>query len=54
MSNFGFIGRISQSIRELIQKIVNYISGGTTRIFTPTDDNYPETGVQPFEGDITR
>jgi hypothetical protein len=54
MSSFGVIGRISKSITNLIQKIVNYLSGGTTRIFTPTDDNYPATGVQPFEGDINR
>jgi hypothetical protein len=40
-----------QSIQDGIQGIINYISGGFTRIFGPRDDNYPNTGVQPFEGD---
>ncbi|BAZ40951.1 menaquinone-specific isochorismate synthase [Calothrix sp. NIES-4101] len=40
-----------QSIKEVPQKIINFIFGGFTRIFTPRDDNYPETGTQPFEGE---
>lgn len=54
MTNFNVIGKIFQSITNLIQKVVNFISAGITRIFTPTDDNYPATGVLPFEGDITK
>lgn len=42
---------IWQEIVELPQKLVRYLYGGVVRIFTPRDDNYPETGVQPFEGD---
>jgi hypothetical protein len=40
-----------QSIKEAPQKIINFISGAVARIFSPRDDNYPETGTQPFEGD---
>ncbi|NJL42199.1 MAG: isochorismate synthase [Leptolyngbyaceae cyanobacterium SM1_4_3] len=34
----------------MIRFISNVITP-ITRIFSPTDDNYPSTGVQPFEGD---
>ncbi len=44
-------GGIMQGILELPQKIVRYIYGAAARIFSPRDDNYPETGVQPFEGE---
>jgi hypothetical protein len=40
-----------QSIQEAPQKVINFISGAVARIFAPRDDNYPETGTQPFEGD---
>lgn len=42
---------IFQAIKEAPQKVVNFISGAVSRIFGPRDDNYPETGVQPFEGE---
>ncbi|WP_341529376.1 hypothetical protein WKK05_08745 [Nostoc sp. UHCC 0302] len=41
-----------QSIKEVPAQIINYISSGAARIFAPKDDDYPATGVQPFEGDI--
>lgn len=41
---------IFQAVQEVPQKIINYISGAVTRIFGARDDDYPETGVQPFEG----
>ncbi len=40
-----------QAIIEIPQKVINFISGGVKRIFTPADDNYPEVGTQPFEGE---
>jgi hypothetical protein len=40
-----------QSIKEAPQKIINFIAGAIARIFSPRDDNYPETGTQPFEGE---
>lgn len=39
--------KIFQWIQDIIQSIWNDVSG----LFQPTDDDYPETGVQPFEGD---
>lgn len=41
---------IFQTVQEVAQKIINYILGAVTRIFGTRDDDYPETGVQPFEG----
>ncbi|MBE9184660.1 isochorismate synthase [Microcoleus sp. LEGE 07076] len=29
---------------------MRYVSEAAGRIFSPTDDNYPNSGVQPFEG----
>ena len=36
---------------QLLQNIVQYLFNGVSRIFKPTDDDYPKTGVQPFEGE---
>jgi hypothetical protein len=33
------------------QKVFRYIISAVARIFSPNDDNYPATGVQPFEGE---
>jgi len=33
------------------QRIIRYISSAAIRTFSPSDDHYPPTGVQPFEGD---
>lgn len=37
----------TQRIREAFQK---FLESGM-KVFTPAKDDYPETGVQPFEGD---
>ena len=42
-----------QAIATLPKRIIRYISGAVVRIFGPTDDEYPKTGVQPFEGEIS-
>ena len=34
-----------------VQDTVKYLVKGVSRLFTATDDDYPETGVQPFSGD---
>ncbi len=31
--------------------VLRFFSGAISRIFGPTDDNYPATGTQPFSGD---
>ena len=33
--------------------VSRYFWEAATRIFGPSDDDYPETGVQPFEGDLS-
>jgi len=47
--------RVSVKVREMIRavrRLFEDISKAAGRIFSPNDDNYPETGVQPFGGDI--
>lgn len=39
-------------IVENLRNMVNYLAEGFIRIFGPTHDEYPETGVQPFEGEV--
>lgn len=34
-----------------LQRLVRSIARPVTRIFGPTDDQYPATGVQPFSGE---
>jgi hypothetical protein len=53
MSIFTKVRQAFQSLLEAIQRLIGYMSGAVTRIFSPTDDRYPETGVQPFEGDLS-
>ncbi|HEY9897152.1 MAG TPA: isochorismate synthase [Candidatus Sericytochromatia bacterium] len=38
------------SLFKQFDNVVQYFSGALVRIFGPSDDSYPETGVQPFEG----
>ncbi len=37
-----------------IQEMLQYVWDGVNMIFKPRDDDYPTTGVQPFEGDPAR
>ncbi|MEM9007842.1 MAG: hypothetical protein AAGE59_30565 [Cyanobacteria bacterium P01_F01_bin.86] len=46
----GFI-KVKEIIQSL-QRLFEDISKAAGRIFSPNDDDYPETGVQPFGGDI--
>ncbi|AFY75800.1 MAG: hypothetical protein IGR93_10030 [Hydrococcus sp. C42_A2020_068] len=34
-----------------LQQVIQNIWLSILRIFSPRDDDYPETGVQPFEGE---
>jgi hypothetical protein len=34
------------------KQMIRYIAKAMARIFGPTDDQYPATGVQPFEGEL--
>lgn len=42
----------SHNFLQTIQEAINYLFGAVSRIFGVRDDDYPATGVQPFEGDI--
>lgn len=42
------IGSVSQSIKQTTV----WILSAAKRLFSPNNDDYPKTGVQPFEGDI--
>lgn len=39
------------SIIKRLQNALQYVWDGAARIFSPADDKYPESGVQPFEGE---
>ncbi|BFM39672.1 hypothetical protein [Synechocystis sp. LKSZ1] len=39
------------NIHETLQNLVQYFTEAFARIFGPSTDEYPEVGVQPFEGD---
>ena len=41
-------------IPKLLDDVIQYFSGAISRIFGPSDDEYPNTGVQPFEGEPNR
>jgi hypothetical protein len=41
----------SMKIFDFAMNAIQYISEGVSRIFSPRDDHYPETGVQPFDGE---
>jgi hypothetical protein len=51
MSIIQKVKQILLSFLEAIQSLVQYILAPVIRIFRATDDQYPETGVQPFEGE---
>jgi hypothetical protein len=38
-------------IYKLLNSVTQYISEAVVRIFGPSDDAYPVTGVQPFSGE---
>ena len=39
-------------ISKMLANMTQYISEAAMRIFAPSDDAYPNTGVQPFTGEI--
>lgn len=51
MSTNKTLQNIFNAIVSVPQKVIRYISSAAMRIFSPGDDNYPATGVQPFGGD---
>ncbi|MEA5594057.1 hypothetical protein [Rivularia sp. UHCC 0363] len=51
MSTASRAKQIIKSIVEIPQRLINFTTNGVTRIFSPSDDDYPKSGVQPYEGD---
>lgn len=41
-------------VPKLVNDVIQYVSEAVSRIFGPNDDNYPNTGVHPFEGDSNK
>lgn len=40
------------SIPKVFDDVVVYVSGAVSRIFGLNDDAYPNTGIQPFTGEV--
>ena len=40
-----------QSLFEATRNLLEYVARPVIRIFSPTHDDYPEVGMQPYEGD---
>jgi hypothetical protein len=51
MLHSRWMRRSLKRIALLPTKVGRYIAAGAARIFSPDDDDYPKTGVQPFTGD---
>jgi hypothetical protein len=41
-------------IATMLDRFIGYFSDAATRIFGLDRNNYPRTGVQPFEGEIDK
>lgn len=39
-------------VSKALSNIAQYISEAVMRIFAPNDDAYPNSGVQPFTGEV--
>ncbi|MEM9486631.1 MAG: hypothetical protein AAGA83_23405 [Cyanobacteria bacterium P01_F01_bin.116] len=46
------VQRKLNAIGQSIKQSTVWVLDAAKRIFSPSDDDYPKTGVQPFEGDI--
>jgi hypothetical protein len=38
-------------IGKMLQNLIQYLAEAFARIFGPNDDEYPEIGIQPFDGE---
>lgn len=39
------------NIFQVVRDTMQYLVEASTRLFSPSDDQYPNVGVQPFDGD---
>lgn len=51
MSLIKLVRRTFQALLNFFQQLIQFVSEAVLRIFSPKNDQYPETGVQPFEGE---
>ena len=42
------------NLSKSLANAMRYVSEAALRIFGPSDDDYPNTGVQPFEGKVSK
>ncbi|MBV6626917.1 MAG: hypothetical protein KI793_28925 [Rivularia sp. (in: Bacteria)] len=54
MSTTSKAKQMIKSVVEIPQKLIDFTTNGISRIFSPSDDDYPKSGVQPYEGDTAR
>lgn len=50
----SFKTKMRETLRSIIAPlagVIDSIYSSATRAFRPNEDNYPESGVQPYEGD---
>jgi hypothetical protein len=40
-----------QALSKIVRDLIQTVAQPALRIFSPTHDDYPEVGVQPYEGD---
>ena len=51
MSTASKARRMIKSVVEIPQKLITATTNGVSRIFSPSNDDYPKSGVQPYDGD---
>jgi len=51
MSTASKARRMIKSVVEIPQKLITATTNGVSRIFSPSNDDYPKSGVQPYEGE---
>jgi hypothetical protein len=40
------------SMPKVFNEVILFVSEAMTRLFGVTDDKYPATGIQPYEGEV--
>lgn len=51
MSTPSRVQAVWHKVKAIPHNVIQFVSGAVVRIFGVSDDDYPKTGVQPFEGE---
>lgn len=51
MSETKSSSNIIEIFKRIPLQVIQFVSGAAVRIFSPVKDDYPATGIQPYEGD---